>query len=65
MFCPDNYSQWESREREQEKWLLKRPVCSRCWKHIQDERAWRINDELVCDECAESEFRVWTEDYIE
>lgn len=62
---PDNYDQWEAEERKKEAWLRKRPVCSHCGKHIQDERIWDINGELYHPDCAESEFCKWTEDYEE
>lgn len=61
---PDNYSQWQERDREQEAWLAKLPVCTCCREPIQGERAWRILDEMYCESCAEEEFKVWTEDYI-
>lgn len=62
---PDNYSQWQEREREQERWLRKCPVCTYCREPIQDDRAWRILDEFYHRSCAEEEFEVWTEDYME
>ncbi len=37
MAIPDNYSMWERREAEQERWLESRPICCRCREHIQDE----------------------------
>ena len=60
----DNYSLWKRRNKEEERWLAKRPVCCICDNHIQEERLWVINDEPYHEECAESEFKKWTEDYI-
>ena len=60
----DNYSQWEEREADQERRIAKLPICVHCEQPIQDDRAWRVNDELYCESCAEEEFKVWTEDYI-
>ena len=63
MSIPDNYDQWEAHNRKQEARLRKRPICSHCGKHIQDERIWDINGELYHPDCAEEEFCKWTEDY--
>jgi len=42
---------------ENEKWLQKRPICSWCEKHIQDEYAYEIDGLLICPSCIE-EFKV-------
>ena len=60
----DAYSQWEHRERKQEAWLRKRPVCCYCGEHIQSEYFYLINGEPICEDCLESEFRKNTEDYM-
>ena len=65
MGTTDNYSQWQDHERKQEAWLLKRPVCCYCCEHIQDDYFYQINDEVMCQECLDSQFRKRTEDYIE
>lgn len=65
MRIPDNYIQWERNEAKKEAWLTKRPVCSYCGEPIQDEHLYLINDEFVCQECLEREFRKQTEDYTE
>lgn len=36
---------------EQEKWLLSRPVCCSCEEHIQDDYAYFIDDEWICEDC--------------
>ena len=59
----DNYSAWERHQRDEDKWLESRPVCSFCGEHIQDEYAYRINDELICMDCLEHNFKVDMEDY--
>ena len=38
----DNYSLYKQREREQERWLAQRPVCSYCGHPIQDEELYDI-----------------------
>lgn len=65
MVIPDNYSQWEQREAEAEAWLAKRPVCSYCGEPIQEDELWDINGELFHEQCAEMEFKRYTEDYID
>ena len=54
MCCPDNYSQWESQEREQDAWLAKRPICADCDEPIQDAEAYYINGEWICENCMDS-----------
>ena len=50
---------------EQNKQLQKLPVCSYCDTHIQDECLYEINDELICENCLNDNFRKNTEDFIE
>lgn len=59
---PDNYSQWEEHERQAEARLAMCPLCSFCGEHIQDEFAYNINGELICQNCMESNFKVYVED---
>jgi len=42
---------------ENEEWLQKRPICSWCEEHIQDEYAYEIDNKLICPKCIK-EFRV-------
>lgn len=60
---PDNYSMWKKHQDSQDAWLARRPVCSECGEHIQEESAFRINDELICESCMVI-YRVNVEDYI-
>lgn len=60
----DNYSMWQRKEAEAERWLQKRPECADCGEHIQDEFAYYINGEWICDDCM-SAYHVSVEDYIE
>lgn len=55
----------ERYEAEQDKWLRKLPVCHKCKEHIQDDKCYKILDDIYCEECMEAKFRVWTEDLIE
>ena len=42
---------------ENEKWLQKRPICSWCEEHIQDDYAYEIDNKLICPNCID-EFKV-------
>lgn len=56
-----DYDRWEA---DQNAWLNARPKCAWCGKHIQEEHAYRIGDDLVCEDCIESE-KVNVDDLIE
>ena len=62
---PDNYSQWEARDREQESWLGLRPVCCYCDEQIQHDHYFLINDEVICPDCLDSYFRKDVHDFAE
>ena len=62
---PDNYSQWESHEAKLEAWLNSRPTCCHCGHPIQEDRMFDINGNYYHVDCAEEEFKKWTEDYCE
>lgn len=49
----DPYDDFERWDREQTEALDRRPVCSRCGDHIQDEEAYEIEGKLYCIECVE------------
>lgn len=50
---------------EQQKELEKCPKCSMCDEYIQDDYFYEINDEVVCEECINQNFRKLVEDYVE
>lgn len=54
----DNYDLWERHNRRQEEWLERRPVCSCCGKHIQDEEALHFGDTWLCLECIEDKMEL-------
>lgn len=56
-----DYDRWEA---DQEAWLHSRPVCKWCGEHIQDEHAYRIWDDLVCEDCLK-DTRVDVDDIVE
>lgn len=51
---------WDSYCEEQERELAMLPICSQCGEPITDEYCYRINDELICDECMREQFMVET-----
>ena len=60
----DAYDQWCWHQAEEDAWLAKRPVCSCCEEHIQDDTCYEINDELICKHCLDVFFRKNVEDFI-
>ena len=64
MMIPDNLDLYERHEREQAKKLNELPVCSNCGEPIQDETAYYINGEWICNDCMENCFAVRVEEFI-
>lgn len=64
-FTDDPVKDYDRYQEEQGKQLQKLPKCSCCKTHIQDEHLYEINDEVVCEECLNQNFRKNVEDYIE
>ena len=54
MYIPDNYDLFARHDAEQETQLEKLPECSECGEHIQDEEAYYINGEWICERCMDS-----------
>ena len=61
MNVPDNYDQFEARERRQQKWLDSLPKCGSCGKPIQDDYQWNIYGFVYCEKCAIHIFRTEVE----
>lgn len=53
----DPIMDFHNHDAEQETWLIRRPKCAFCGEHIQEDYAWRIEGDLVCDECLDKNFR--------
>ncbi len=58
---PDNFDRWHDHDIMQEAWLVKRPVCTCCGEHIQDESAVQIAGSYYCDRCLD-DMRVYIDD---
>ena len=54
----------DERDREEARWLAKRPICSICEEHIVEDRCYKVDGELICEDCM-NDMRVYTEDYEE
>lgn len=50
---------------EQDRELEKLPKCADCGEPIQDDHFYLINDEPICPNCLDSNYRKDTEDYVE
>lgn len=57
MYSDDPLMDFEAWEAEEHDRLEERPVCSQCDEPIQEDFAYRINDELICEDCMEH-FRI-------
>lgn len=51
--CGDPEADFDRRERENERWLKSRPICSYCKCHIQEDRYIDIDGEYFHTSCAE------------
>ena len=65
MFTGDPYADFVQHDIEQQRWLEKLPVCVFCGEHIQDDFVFYINGEIICEECANDNFRQPTENFID
>lgn len=66
MFVTDDpHKDFDRYDAEQTEVLEKRPVCSYCDEYIQDDYLYEINDEVICEECCNQNFRKNVEDYIQ
>lgn len=50
---------------DQDRQLAKLPVCADCGGPVQDDHFYQINDEVICPNCMESNYRKNTEDFME
>ena len=55
---PDNYSQWEWRERERERWLARCPKCTKCHEPIQDSVVLAVDGDDLCVDCINEKFGI-------
>lgn len=60
----DPAADFDRYDAEQQKQLEKRPKCSMCDEYIQSDQFYEINDEVICEECLNENFRKSVEDYV-
>lgn len=65
LYSDDPVADFHRSDRLQAKRLERLPVCERCTNPIQDEHLYLINDEFVCQECLDRDFKKDVEDYVE
>ena len=51
---PDVYDQWQQHDADAERWRQARPTCADCGEEIQDETAFFIDAEWICEDCIEA-----------
>ena len=61
----DVYDLWVAQDIEKERRLARRPICSFCDNRIQDEDAYLINGEFICQECLDKDFKINVEEFID
>lgn len=65
MRVPDHYDFWEEHDREQNRKNAALPVCVECGEAVQDDHYFLINDEVICPNCLESNYRKEVDDFYE
>lgn len=65
MYIPDYNDLYDRYEREQYRELRKLPKCAACGEHVTDDHFYLINDEVICPDCLEADYRKAVEDYID
>lgn len=50
---------------EMERRRARRPVCSNCGHNIQDEEAYLIDGNFICQKCMEDDFKVLVDDFLD
>ena len=60
----DPHKDFERLDADREAELNKLPKCTYCDQAIQEEFAYYINDEWICEECLNDNFRKAVEDHV-
>lgn len=63
-YTDDPVADFQRLDRAQSERLAKRPVCSECDNHIQDETAYLINGEWICENCMNT-YKKYVDDFTE
>lgn len=62
MYTDDPIRDAEAHDRKQEAWLVRRPICCECDRHIQEDTLFNINGKVYCISCLEAEFMEYIEE---
>lgn len=65
MWTDDALADFHRYDAAKEAKLEKLPECSECGNKIQDEYAFYINDEWICERCMNANYRRAVDDYVE
>ena len=57
MNIPDNYDLWLDHEIRTETLLQRRPICSICEEHIQEEMAFEYDGHWICIDCIKTNWK--------
>ena len=61
MYYTDNpINDWNNNFTEQERELLKRPICIECGQHITDDFCYEVGGGYICESCMDSYYKVET-----
>lgn len=60
----DNYDLFVQHEKKQQAELDKLPLCDCCEEPIQDYECYFIGNELLCEDCMNDSYRVYTDDFM-
>ena len=63
-YTNDPIADYHTYAADQESELAKLPRCSVCDEPIQDDYCYMVNDEPVCEECMNRDYRVSTEELM-
>lgn len=65
MYAKDPVDYFNEHDAEQQAWLDRLPKCSYCGEPIQGDCYYEINDEAICEECLNDNFRKWVDDFVQ
>ncbi len=57
-----DFERWDAEQQDQ---LKRIPVCADCGHHVADDHYYLINDEVICPECLEDNYRKEIEDDLD
>jgi formylmethanofuran dehydrogenase subunit E len=64
-YTDDPERDFRAYDAKQARYLAKLPKCADCDEPIQEDHFYLINDEPICADCMEANYRKRVEDYVE